>query len=280
MPFCKATDGVGLYYEDFGDGLPIVFTAAGSTTHRMWEGQVAALAGRYRTIAYDWRGTGNSDKPRGGYAAEALAADLCALIERLELAPAVLIGHGLGSHVCLLAATERPELAKALVLVSTAPWMSGERDGAVGGVSEEFLSFLGERTGMAGGHGIPYPQALADMSEQWLFHRPQPPAVHAWLLEQAMTWPQFVINAYARGMHGLDHRARFGRVRCPTLVIQGRHDRKQRYEGAAYVAGRIRGARLLTLEHSAHMGEIEELDTFNRALISFVQEVEGARQVA
>ena len=62
--------------------------------------------------------------------------------------------------------------------------------------------------------------------------------------------------------------------------MQGRHDRKQRYEGATYMASRIKGARLVTLEHSAHMGEIEELNTFNQALSSFIQEVEALKRVA
>jgi non-heme chloroperoxidase len=279
MPFCEVTDGLKLYYEDFGDGLPIVFTAAGNLTHKMWEGQVAALAGRYRTITYDWRGTGDSDKPRSGYTGEALAADLSALIERLDLAPAILVGHGLGTHVTILAATARPELVRGMVLVSAAPWFSGERDGAVGGVSEDFIRFVAERTGLNDGRGIPYAKACADLNE-WLFHHAQPPSVQNWIFEQAMTWPQFVLNAYARNMRELDHRERLGRIGCPTLIIQGRHDRKQRYEGAAYMASRIKDARLVTLENSAHMGEIEELNTFNRALISFVQEVEALKRVA
>ena len=70
-----------------------------------------------------------------------------------------------------------------MVLASAAPWMSGERDGAIGGVSEEFLHFLGERTGLNGGHSIPYAQACADLND-WLFHRPQPPALLQWCLSR------------------------------------------------------------------------------------------------
>src|SRR5690606_517527 len=111
-------------------------------------------------------------------------------------------------------------------------------------------------------------------------HRPQSPAVLTWILEQAVAWPQVVINAYARSMRDIDHRERLGRIDCPTLIIQGRHDRKQRYEGAAYMASRIRGARLVTLEESAHMGEIEELNRFNAAVIDFLEEVQALERVA
>ena len=44
MPYCEVAPDLRLYYEDFGAGPPVVFTAAGSLTHKMWEGQVAALA--------------------------------------------------------------------------------------------------------------------------------------------------------------------------------------------------------------------------------------------
>jgi len=280
MPYLDTGDGVRLYYEDFGAGPAVVFTGAGNLTHKMWEAQVAGIAGEFRTVTYDWRGTGASDKPRGGYTGEAVAADLCALVERLGIGPAVLVGHGIGSHVVMLAAAARPELAKAMVLVSTAPWFTGERDGIVGGTSAAFMDFMFARSGPQDPRGVPYAEVLAEMGEQWLFHHPQSAAVQHSILEQALTWPQYVITAYAKSMREIDHRQRFARFKCPCLIVQGRHDRKQRYEGAAYMARRIKGARLMTLEDSAHMGQIEEINHFNRVLLDFLREVEAMRRAA
>lgn len=274
MPFCEVAGGIRLYYEDFGEGPAIIFTPAGSLTHKMWESQVAALAGNgFRAIAYDYRGTGDSDKPRAGYGPDLLAGDLCALVERLALGRAVLAGHGLGSHVSLLAAAARPDLARGLVLASTAPWFAGEHDGVAAGLSAEFLAFIARANELKDARGVPYPQACAELGSDWIFHRPQHPAVQHAVLEQALAWPQFVINEMAKGMAGIDHRGRFAQLRCPTLIVQGRHDRKQRYAGAAWMAGRIVGARLVTLEDSAHMGQIEEITAFNAALASFLREL-------
>ena len=269
MPYCEVSPGVRLYVQDFGDGLPIVFVNAGQVTHRMWESQVAHFAGAYRTITWDWRGTGNSDKPPAGYTVETCTENLCALIERIDAAPARLVAHGIGTHVALLAAAARPDLVAALVLVSAAPWFAGERDGVAGGVSQAFLDYLARGNAMQDERGIPYAQACEELGD-WLFHRPQRSAVMQWLLDQAFSWPQFVINAYARSMRDLDHRERMRTLDCPTLIIQGRHDRKQRYEGAVYMAQCIRGARLVTLEDSAHMGEIEEVGNFNRHVEAFL----------
>ena len=272
MPYCEVAEGVKVYVQDFGEGQSVVFVHAGQVTHRMWESQVAHLAGRYRTLAWDWRGTGASDKPRGGYDCETVASDLCALIEKSGAAPALLVGHGIGTHAILYAAAQRPELVKAMVLVSAAPWFAGERDGVAGGLSQEFLDYLSRANEMKDARGMPYAQACEELGT-WLFHRPQSPAVGQWLLEQAFSWPQYIINQYARSMREIDHRERMKLIRCPTLIVQGRHDRKQRYEGAVYMASRIAGARLVTLEESAHMGQIEEVNAFNRHLDEFFREV-------
>lgn len=270
MPYLAVEPGLDLYYEDFGEGPPVLFTSAGNLTHKMWEGQVAALADRFRTLTWDWRGTGASAKPRAGYTCEAVAADLARLVEHTGAGAAALVAHGIGTHAAMSLAVSRPELVKALVLVSSAPWFTGERDGVAGGLSAEFIRFLQERNGLDGGRGVPYAQACAELGERWLFHHPPAAAVQQAILEQALAWPQVVINAYAASMRGIDHRDRLGRIACPTLLVHGRHDRKQRYEGAVYMAHRIPKARLLTLEDSAHMGQIEELNTFNDAVREFL----------
>ena len=264
----EVADGVRLYVEDFGAGAPIIFICGGNLTHQSWESQVAALADRFRTITFDWRGTGASDKPRGGYTGEVAAADLRALIERLGVAPAVLVGHGLGAHLALLVAYAAPELVKGLLLTSAAPWFSGERHGMAGGVSEEFLRFMiSQRRGAR--IGAPYAQTCYELGANWVFHRPQSPGVYQAMLDQALAWPQYVLNAYAESMRAIDHRPHLPSLRCPVVLVHGRHDRKQRYEGAVHMARMIPGARLVTLENSATMANIEEVDAFNDAVAEF-----------
>lgn len=280
MPYCDTAEGVRLYYQDFGEGPAVVFTPSGSQTHRMWESQVAALSTQYRTVAYDWRGTGASDKPRTGYTVDAASADLCALIERLGLAPATLVGHGIGNHLAILAATRRPELVAGLVLASAAPWFTGMRDGVDGGLSPDFMDLLARGSQFGDGRGIAYPDVWAELSERLLFHRPQSAALHQAVLEQALAWPQFVINTYAKSLNSIDHRERLPLIQCPTLIIQGRHDRKSLYTGAEYMARKIRNARFVTLEDSAHMGQIEEINEFNRALLSFLASTRAEQHAA
>jgi pimeloyl-ACP methyl ester carboxylesterase len=277
MPHCEVAPGVRLYYEDFGEGDPIVLIGGGHLSHRSWDSQVAALALKFRTITFDWRGTGRSDKPATGYNAEIAAGDVSALIGRLDLAPAVLVGHGLGAHLALLTASAHPGAVKGLFLAAAAPWLSGERDGISGGLPEEFLAFVLAK-GREG--GVPYAQICFELAEDWLFHRRQSPGVYQWILQQALEWPQHVANSYAQSMREIDHRERLPLIRCPTVIAQGRYDRKQRYEGALYVARAIPNARLMMFENSAHMTPLEEVDRFNQAVADFAAALAPAKQAA
>lgn len=281
MPYCGVAPDVNLYYEDFGDGPPILFICGANLTHKSWESQVAALAGEFRTVTFDWRGSGASDKPRGGYTAEVAAEDICSLIERLDIAPAILVGHGLGAHLALLVAEAQPKVVSGLCLASAAPWFSGERGGMVGGVSEAFLDFMISQRGAAESRiGVPYAQTCFELGAKWVFHRPQSPGVYQALLDDALEWPQYVLNAYAENMRSIDHRTRAQHIRCPTLILHGRHDRKQRYEGGVHLARMLPDARLVTLENSATMANFEEVDAFNVAVRDFARMVLSSRQAA
>ena len=76
-------------------------------------------------------------------------------------------------------------------------------------------------------------------------------------------------------MEAIDHRERLATLACPTLIMHARHDRKQLYEGAAYMTRVMRNARLVTLEQSAHMAQVVELDLFNQALASFLRSLQA-----
>ncbi|HEX7007593.1 MAG TPA: alpha/beta hydrolase [Alphaproteobacteria bacterium] len=281
MNMIEAADGVRLYVEDFGAGLPLVFICGGNSTHKNWESQVAALAGEFRTITFDWRGTGLSDKPRTGYTGRAAAADVEALVDRLDLAPAILVGHGLGAHLALLVAYNAPHKVRGLFLTAAAPWFSGERDGAVGGVSEDFYRFMiSQRSGKTHAVTVPYAETCYRLGDEWLFHRKPSPGVMQAILEQALAWPQYVLNEYAADMRAIDHRGRLATLRIPTVIAQGRRDRKQRYEGGVYMAQQIPGAKLVTLEHSATMGNMEEVEAFNAALAEFARGLAARGDVA
>jgi pimeloyl-ACP methyl ester carboxylesterase len=122
--------GVKLAHYDSGAGVagepPLVLIHASLFRSEDWENVFPRLVTRYRTIAYDHRGHGKSERA-SDYSLRAFADDLLHVLRDLAKAPAVLIGHSLGGLVALAAAAEAPELVAGLVLEDPplaygAPW--------------------------------------------------------------------------------------------------------------------------------------------------------------
>lgn len=97
MAYVTAKDGTRIFYREFGQGRPIVFSHGWPLNADAWDGQMLFLAENgFRVIAHDRRGHGRSDQPATGNDMDTYADDLAAVIEALDLKDAVLVGHSTG----------------------------------------------------------------------------------------------------------------------------------------------------------------------------------------
>lgn len=109
------TNGIDTYYEEYGDGPPVVFLHGAWGDHRLWAEQVRPLATDYRIIVYDLRGhgrTGGSDI--GSYTMRSYVEDLDALVETLDLTDPAICGRSMGGMVALAYAAAYPDSIGAL----------------------------------------------------------------------------------------------------------------------------------------------------------------------
>jgi non-heme chloroperoxidase len=97
MSTITTRDGTQIYYKDWGSGQPVVFSHGWPLSADAWEDQMFFLGERgYRVIAHDRRGHGRSSQPWDGNDMDTYADDLGALVETLDLANAIHVGHSTG----------------------------------------------------------------------------------------------------------------------------------------------------------------------------------------
>jgi pimeloyl-ACP methyl ester carboxylesterase len=105
-----AVNGVELAYREEGQGEPVVLVHESASDLRTWGQQLPAIGASYRTVAYSRRYARPNDAIPEGADDPMLphVDDLVALVQRLDAAPAHLVGHSWGGFVCLLAAIRHP----------------------------------------------------------------------------------------------------------------------------------------------------------------------------
>lgn len=139
-------DRVRTWYEELGSGNPVVLLHGGLTDNRDFNGNLTALAERFRVYLPERRGHGHTPDVDGPLTVEAMAADMVAFLERVVGGPARLVGYSAGAIVALQVASHRPELVDRLVLISGAFRPDGLllRPGADGNIPEPLLAAYAE----------------------------------------------------------------------------------------------------------------------------------------
>jgi non-heme chloroperoxidase len=125
-PTITTQDGTQIYYKDWGDGQPIVFSHGWPLSADAWEGQMLFLASHgYRCIAHDRRGHGRSSQPWNGNDMDTYADDLAELVEQLSLSDVIHVGHstGGGEVTRYIGRHGTDRVAKAVLISAVPPLM-------------------------------------------------------------------------------------------------------------------------------------------------------------
>jgi non-heme chloroperoxidase len=124
MPLFTTGDGTEIYYKDWGDGQPIVFSHGWPLSSDDWDAQMLFfLAQGYRVIAHDRRGHGRSAQVSEGNDMDRYADDLAELVEHLDLHDAIHVGHsaGGGEVARYIGRHGESRVAKAVLISAVTP---------------------------------------------------------------------------------------------------------------------------------------------------------------
>jgi len=112
--------GIDIYYEENGQGEPVLLVPASWWPSDTWNvGVVPFLSRRFKTIVFDCRGTGRSGKPKDGYTVEQFAQDCSALLAHLGVSRCHAVGFALGGQIVQAMAIERPDLIATLTIAAS-----------------------------------------------------------------------------------------------------------------------------------------------------------------
>jgi len=263
MSFLVTSDGVRLRFSDRGEGASTIVLVHGwKQSHRLWDETVAALAERHRVVAYDLRGMGESDKPRGRYDFDEHADDLADVIRQLGLRDVTLVGWSMGCTVSLQYLARDGGAVGRLVLVN-GPVRLIATDGFTHAIAEQDFA-----------------QVLDDLAAHWPMRErafvaasirdPHPDQVE-WLFQIALQTPLDVALRVVREQARLDQREVVRTLSTPVLAAYGRHDPYYPVALAEWIAANAQRGERVIFEHSAHCIPFEEGPRFRAELESFIE---------
>ena len=144
MPIIKTTDGVDIFYKDWGTGQPIVFSHGWPLSSDDWDTQMLFfLQHGYRVVAHDRRGHGRSTQVSDGHDMDHYADDLLAVVEHLDLHDAIHVGHstGGGEVAHYLARHGESRASKAALISAVTPLMLKTEANPLGLAKDVFDGF-------------------------------------------------------------------------------------------------------------------------------------------
>jgi non-heme chloroperoxidase len=267
-------DGVNLHYLEAGSGKTILMIPGWSQTAEQFRHQLDGLSDRYRVIAVDMRGHGESDKPDFGYKISRLAKDVHDTIHALDLSEVNILGHSMGSSVIWnyleLFGPER--LAKLLLIdqmpmITANPAWSEEERQAAGAIFDP-QSLYETINALAGPDGIETTRGFIGS----MVTKAIPEADKEWIIERNLTMPREHAATLLYNHSTQDWRDLIPRIDLPTLVVGGRVSTVP-WQSQAWIHEQIPGSRLEIFEEEEggnHFMFIEGHEKFNQIVADFV----------
>ncbi len=262
-------NGVRLAYEVHGTGeIPLVMVHGSWLAGEQWDPVVPHLEESFRVLTYDRRGHGDSEGPTGRGSIGDNVADLAALIEQLELAPAWVAGNSLGGSITLRLAGDRPDLLAGITAHEPPLYSLAVADPAVAPVIEADMrtdAAVAERIASGDHAGAAEQFVEANAPGVWT---QLPPEARQMMIENA---PAFHVEANDPTFYDCDP-DRISAFAHPALLTLGDQSPPQYAPVITKLAEALPSVEVRTLTGVGHVPHMEDPETYVETLTAFVHE--------
>ncbi|MDZ4702683.1 MAG: alpha/beta fold hydrolase [Saprospiraceae bacterium] len=250
-------------YTDAGpiEAPAIIFIHGFPFNKSMWAGQVDALKDRYRLIAYDVRGHGDTDAGKEDFAIELFVNDLLSLMDALKLDRATLCGLSMGGYIALNAVINYPKRFDALILSDTqcaadTPEAKAKRVKTIESIHENGVEKYAE-------------ESLKNLFAPESFTTKEKEI--ATIKEMILKTPEQVLS---KTLLALSHRketcSKLHEIKTPTLILVGEADKITPPAAARLMHEKIPHSLLSIIKHAGHLANLEDPAQFNDHLKQFL----------
>jgi pimeloyl-ACP methyl ester carboxylesterase len=251
-----------LGYDDVGSGLPVVLIHGFPLNRQMWAPQVEALSkAGFRVICPDLPGFGESSAIDNA-SMSAYADTVVGLLDELGIDKAVVGGMSMGGYVLLNMVERYPQRLLGAMYIVT-------RAAADDSAGKEKRTMLASEVS-SGNHLI-----VPDTFAQVLF-APQTPQEQPELVNEVRQWMESTpSDGIVVGLLAMrdreDYVNKLSKLNIPSLVIGAEQDMAVPVEHAQVLAKSLPNVELIVMPNAGHMANLEQPDTFNQALLGFLQ---------
>ena len=256
---------VKLSYVEQGDpsGVPVLLLHGITDSWRSFEPVLPHLPTPIRAFALSQRGHGDADRPAAGYHPRDFAADVAAFMDTLELGPAIIVGHSMGSFIAQRFAIDYPERTLGLVLMGSFTTCRGNP-----GLVELWDSAVLTLTD-------PIDPGFVLEFQQSTLARPVPPTFLETVVRESLKVPARVWRAALEGLLETEFSAELGTIKAPTLIVWGDEDALFARSEQEALAAAIAGSQLVMYAGAGHALHWEEPEPFAADLVAFTGGLSG-----
>lgn len=262
MPHLHA-NGINIYYEQYGQGYPLVLISGLGGDRTFWQPSIDILSRHFKLVIYDTRGIGRSDAPEAPYSMQMFADDLAGLMDGLNISHAHVLGFSMGGNIALQFALKYPQKISKLILAATCATLNIQIKLYVDAVLSVYEG--GISTG-----------AMFNLVAPWLFSErflslpgneaylqfdendPEQQPLYAWRIQYQAQREFNVIPKLSNIAH-------------KPLILTGEHDVFAQMNDAKILSDGIPGSELKVIAGAGHLFNYEYPELFHECISEFLK---------